>query len=263
MNKFLTFPGKQPVYLGDINFMQSAVGSAFANLMKAWIGDDDANAKHLELARGVALARARAAVERDGAHALRSLPAEVARHLAAGLADSQGGQLYINIVSSTSGSREFGDGTEHDCWEVRSATFTETVTDYPLSAFKRIVPVDVSQAKVYGFEGRTNSATSYAKLANAGGAWIFSMKIPEQLGASATLFQANVDGLPENALVYFATRTPSSVLATVRSANSEAPTIPVTLSWTVVNNKLQVTVTAGSALAIPNTFELREILPVF
>ena len=35
MNKFLTFPGKQPVYLGDIDFMQSAVGSAFENLMKA------------------------------------------------------------------------------------------------------------------------------------------------------------------------------------------------------------------------------------
>jgi len=256
MNKFLTFPGKQPVYLGDINFMQSAVGSAFVNLMKAWIGDDDANA----ILTGCEIAtRNNLVYWTAGVVAVEGeiLP------VAAGSFASQGGQLYIDIVSSTDGSREFGDGSEHDCWEIRVATFTEAVTDYPLSAFKRIVPVDVSQAKVYGFEGRTNSATSYAKLANAGGAWIFSMKIPEQLGASATLFQAKVDGLPENALVYFATRTPSSVLATVRSANSEAPTIPVTLSWTVVNNKLQVTVTAGSALAIPNTFELREILPVF
>ena len=256
MDKFLTFPGKQPVYLGDIDFMQSAVGSAFVNLMKAWIGDDDANA----ILTGCEISAQNNLVYWTAG--VVAVEGEILP-VAAGSLASQGGQLYIDIVSSTDGSREFGDGSEHDCWEIRVATFTETVTDYPLSAFKRIVPVDVSQAKVYGFEGRTNSATSYAKLANAGGAWIFAMKIPEQLVASATLFQANVDGLPENALVYFATRTPSSVLATVRSANSEAPTIPVTLSWTVVNNKLQVTVTAGSALAIPNTFELREILPVF
>ncbi len=32
MDKFLTFPGQQPIYLGDIDFMQTAVGVTRATL---------------------------------------------------------------------------------------------------------------------------------------------------------------------------------------------------------------------------------------
>ena len=38
MDKYLTFPGRQPVYLGDIDFMQDAVRDTFAQLLKGYTG---------------------------------------------------------------------------------------------------------------------------------------------------------------------------------------------------------------------------------
>ena len=38
MNKFLTFPGLQPVYLGDIDFLQESVRSAFLMLLRGLTG---------------------------------------------------------------------------------------------------------------------------------------------------------------------------------------------------------------------------------
>ena len=41
MNKLLTFPGLQPIYLGDFDFLQQSVNDAFLQLLKGLTGQDN------------------------------------------------------------------------------------------------------------------------------------------------------------------------------------------------------------------------------
>ena len=41
MNKLLTFPGLQPIYLGDFDFLQQSVNDAFLLLLKGLTGQDN------------------------------------------------------------------------------------------------------------------------------------------------------------------------------------------------------------------------------
>lgn len=261
MNKFLTFPGKQPVYLGDINFMQSAVGSALANLMKAYTGRDNANA----ILYGVERSSAGASVTWTAG--VVSIGGEILPVEAGLIADATGG-LYFDIVSSTDGSRQFGDGQSHDCWEIRKATLTTTHTSYPLSGFKRVVPVDTTEAQVYSFDGIPNLYDRYARLANCGGAWVLSLRSPAMAEESATLFEGEISDLPDGVLQKFSSAAaPSSMRAMVYRINDYASILDasfvVTVAWSVVASKLKISITIPTAVQLTVPFELRDILPIF
>ena len=261
MNKFLTFPGKQPVYLGDINFMQSAVGSALANLMKAYTGRDNANA----IIYGVERSYAGASVTWTAG--VVSIGGEILPVEAGLIADASGG-LYFSIVSTTDGSRQFGDGQSHDCWEIRKATLTTTPTDYPLSGFKRVTPVDTTEAQVYSFDNIPNLPDRYARLANCGGAWVFALRSPAMAEESTTLFEGEISDLPDGVLQKFSdAAAPSSMFSVGYRINElqsiENIAVPATLAWSVAASKLRISISFPLAVQLTVPFEFRDILPIF
>lgn len=105
MNKFLTFPGLQPVYLGDIDFLQESVRSAFLMLLKGLTGQEKPNC-----------ILKRATAEVDG---VICLDGEIMPYKA--YTGSMLGNYTYEVVSSFDGERSFKDGETHACYETRYA----------------------------------------------------------------------------------------------------------------------------------------------
>ena len=259
MNKYLTFPGKQPVYLGDIDFMQTAVGQAFANLLKNITGRSDANG----ILHGVVIStQNNSATWTAGVVSLGGeiLPVE------AGVVGGIQSGLYFDIVSTTSGGRTFGNGESHDCFETRSATLTTTVTDYPLASVPRIEPPSTESAMVYGFDDVPNLYDRYAKLAICGGALILMIRKKADATLVNTFFEGDVSGLPESILQKFQNENaPQSVPA---KAFSVAPSqisdagFACVISWSVVSGKLHILVSYAVPSGSTVDLSLTQILPI-
>lgn len=105
MNKFLTFPGLQPVYLGDIDFLQESVRSAFLMLLKGLTGQEKPNC-----------ILKRATAEVDG---VICLDGEIMPYKA--YTGGWLGNKTYEVVSSFDGERSFKDGETHACYETRYA----------------------------------------------------------------------------------------------------------------------------------------------
>lgn len=110
MNKFLTFSGEQPVYLGDVDFMQEAVRQSFLQLLVGLTGQSDPSCI-LKMATS----------QEDGVICLHG---EIMPYKA--YTGTMVGRYSYTVVSSYSGSRVFKNGETHQCYEVRYAQ--ETVT---------------------------------------------------------------------------------------------------------------------------------------
>lgn len=264
MDKFLTYPGKQPVYLGDINFMQAAVRDAFENLMKAYTGRSDANA----ILYGVELTYALNTVSWTAG--VVCIAGEILP-ISAGMTSAEG-PYYFDIVSTAGGQRTMGDGTTKSCWEERAVTITSSVTDYPISSFKRVSPVDTATARVHNFDGITNLDDRYARLSNCGGAFVLSVRRPNLSEATLTLFQGDISDLADGELQKFgASEAPQSMMSMVYVDPADPSSYtgnyyaPVRISWSIVSGKLRVTVTSLSAIAvtISHPYEVNAVLPVF
>ena len=122
MNKFLTFAGTQPVYLGDIDFMQTAAANAVKQLARALMdsGSDSLNAilQGVELQwNSSTLTITPGVVVLDG----ELLPFE-------GVTLQAPSSLYFHIESTLSGERTFKDGESHQCHETRKAIINTTST---------------------------------------------------------------------------------------------------------------------------------------
>lgn len=167
MDKFLTFPGQQPIYLGDIDFMQTAVGNALKNLLISYTGNADGSA----ILAGVELSVDGADISwTEGIVAIEGDILPVAAGTITGGASST---LYFNVVATLSGSRTMKDGTVRQCWQTKSAVVTTEATDYPVLDFGRAGLAQ--KAMVYNSDGNQTSS-NYAYLANCGGAWIFALR---------------------------------------------------------------------------------------
>lgn len=105
MNKFLTFPGLQPVYLGDIDFLQESVRSAFLMLLKGLTGEEKPNC-----------ILKRATAEVDG---VICLDGEIMPYKA--YTGIMLGNYTYEVVSSFDGERSFKNGETHACYETRYA----------------------------------------------------------------------------------------------------------------------------------------------
>lgn len=105
MNRLLTFSGLQPIYLGDIDFLQDSVKESFVQLLKGLTGEDDPSCVLVK-----------ATAEKDGVICLNGeiMPLKAAT-------GSGFGSLGYRIESTFSGRRQFKNGEEHDCHEVRYA----------------------------------------------------------------------------------------------------------------------------------------------
>lgn len=105
MNKFLTFPGIQPIYLGDIDFLQDSVRQAFRQLLVGLTGSDTPNC---------ILKKATATV--DG---VICLDGEIMPYKA--YTGTNIGTYAYDVVSAYSGTRQFKNGETHECYEERYA----------------------------------------------------------------------------------------------------------------------------------------------
>ena len=138
MDKFLTFQGLQPIWLGDFNFMQKAVGDAFANVTKAISGHDSIIISGCDVSFD---SQRRIYSWTDG---IISLDGEILpiRSGSINLQLTSSMAVYFDIMTSfpSEGERIFKDGTTHDCYEVREATLTVSQTKWIYSAdFPRFV----------------------------------------------------------------------------------------------------------------------------
>ncbi len=259
MDKLLTYPGKQPLYLGDIDFMQNAIKAAVANMVKAYAWEPTGNAilYGCELRRGASLSLSWSA-------GIIAINGEILT-VEAGVI-GQVTTAYFEIVSSTAGSRVFGDGQTHDCWQYRTATITATPTDYPVSDFRRVIPVDTTQPAIYTFDGIVNNNASYAKLVNCGGAWHLSVKIsPPEL--VTYLVDHDISGLPPAELAKFSNASAPSGVYTyvIASPSSPVQVLPAVINWSVVGDKLHISIADGQGIGFvdPFAYEINTCLPIF
>ena len=261
MNKFLTFYGKQPVYLGDIDFMQTAVGEAFANLLKHVTGRSDANG----ILSGVVISYLNnSATWTAGVVSLGGeiLPVEE------GVIGNVTGGLYFEVVSTTDGSRTFGNGETHDCWETRKTTPATTETDYPLTSVPRIEAGPQESAQVYAFDDVPNLSDRYARLAICGGSYVLAVRKKATNEENATFFEGDISNLPETTLNKF--QQPNNPTTVASHVSLVTPVIGATstiynclISWSVSSDKLHFEVTFPVALPQTSDLEMLQILPIF
>ena len=182
MNKFLTFAGSQPVYLGDIDFMQNAAGAAFTQLVRALMDSADGtlnailqgvesntNGNNVTISPGVVVLNGEV------------LPFE-------GTTINPPSTLYFHVESTLSGERTFKDGNTHDCYETRKAIINTTSEGGILftSVPRYHVPSD---DKVYVQTSVTGFVTD-AKLVRKSGLWFLDavLNVPHNSsGTSATI----------------------------------------------------------------------------
>lgn len=134
MNKYLTFPGQQPVYLGDIDFLQESVRSAFLMLLKGLTGQDKPNCILV-----------RATEEVDG---VICLDGEIMPYKA--YTGGMIGSYTYKVVSSYDGSRVFKNGETHACYETRYAQaelgmMTGALPTFDELLFKRVKALQVAE----------------------------------------------------------------------------------------------------------------------
>lgn len=105
MNRLLTFSGLQPIYLGDIDFLQDSVKESFVHLLRGLTGTDDPSCVLVN-----------ATAERDGVICLNGEIMPLKAFNGSGF-----GSIGYRIESTFSGRRQFKNGDEHDCHEIRHA----------------------------------------------------------------------------------------------------------------------------------------------
>ncbi len=258
MNKYLTFPGKQPVFLGDIDFMQDAVSDAFAQLLKGYTGLDSPTA----ILHGLTLTTTDDSIAWTAG--VVCLAGEILPVPSGALTGTSGGPYYLTIVTDHSGEREMGDGIIRPVLQERYAEITETSTDYPLANMPRLNPVDIYSPSVYDFSGISNGADYYAKFANCGGALHIALRQPTPAENEPEIFRASVRGLPQTVLDKLSdSGNPSSMICSIRLP--EATFLSATLAWSVGRGlaTFTITVSTPSVSAITAPFEVREVLPIF
>lgn len=105
MNKYLTFPGQQPVYLGDIDFLQESVRSAFMMLLKGLTGQEQPSC-----------ILKKATSNNDGVICLNGEIMPYKPYTGSWL-----GNKSYEVVTLHAGDRIFKDGVTHACYETRYA----------------------------------------------------------------------------------------------------------------------------------------------
>ncbi len=126
MNKFLTFAGTQPVYLGDVDFLQNAAGAAFTQLARALMnsGSDSMNA----ILQGVDITRISNSNVSYSA-GIVVINGEILPVVGETIAAEPSDVLYFHVVSALSGERTFKDQSVHQCYDTRSVVINTVSTD--------------------------------------------------------------------------------------------------------------------------------------
>ena len=251
MNKFLTFQGKQPLYLGDIDFASDAVRTAFAQLLAGLTGSATPNAILL----GVTPAsRSSTVVFSEGIVCIDGeiLPVELSSIGGATMSDT----FYFRIKSTYSGGRTFEGGSQHDCWETRSVEVTTDETDYPLSDFMRI------QGGFGSRIWRYSEASVDFRLVKTGLVWLVTLKRGPMTQMDDHLFSLTIPTIPSDDLLRFPT-SEEMVPTTAYIDGSESLTSePMTVKYYRDSGGLNIEMDLASGTGAGNIY-MQVVLPVF
>lgn len=253
MNKFLTFQGQQPLYLGDVDFASQAIRDAFKLVLRGLTGSDSANA----ILRGVvpstrssSVSFSAGVVSIDG----EILPVDASLPISGTLSDT----FYLRIKSTYGGSRTFKDGETHSCWETRSVEVTKDVTDYPLSAFRRLVGGFGTQKWHYEQGGVDFN------LVRTGVVWLVTIKRTAMTSLEEHFFEVNVPGIQRDDLLPFPT-VDTLVPATVFiDGNSGITSEPLEVKYSRTNDgELHILMDMVESSVAAGTSYAQVVLPVF
>lgn len=255
MNKFLTFQGKQPLYLGDIDFASDAIRSAFSQLLAGLVGSDSPNA----IIYGVtATERSSSVVFSAGVVSIDGeiLPVEANAGIAGSLADT----FYLRIKSAYGGTRTFEGGASHDCWETRTVEVTKDETDYPLASFRRIQGGFGSQ--IWRYNSGSANPTAF-RLVKTGLVWLITLRRPPMTQSDEHLFEISVPTIQSDDLVRFPTAE-AMVPATAYIDTGEGLTAePMTVKYYRADGNLHIEMDLASGLGAAGNVYMQVILPVF
>ena len=124
MDKFLTYAGLQPIYLGDIDFMSKSVSDTFARVLKPFLrGADSAILSGCEISGG---SSSQGKYRMQWTSGIVMLAGEILP-IDAGSATgtAQGGfRFIIESTYDETGKRTLKSGSEVNCYEIRKATIT-------------------------------------------------------------------------------------------------------------------------------------------
>lgn len=126
MNKLLTYAGTQPIYLGDIDFVQNAALDVFKNIAKALMNlpSDTLNA----IIQGVELTYPSSGTVSWTAGVV-VLNGEILPIAAGSITVGNDDAIYFHVVSTLSGERTFKDGESRKCYDTRSALISTESTN--------------------------------------------------------------------------------------------------------------------------------------
>lgn len=207
MDKFLTFPGSQPIYLGDINFLQESTRNAFLLLLKGLTGQD---APRCVLKK--------ATLQSDGAICFDGeiLPLKYG---------TKTERSIYKIESAFSGKRVFKNQDTHDCYESRYVIISEGEVSSPdnianFPTLQSIISKDAVAQEEYEFTYENENFDSNIKIT----------KIGRVFHLTGTFHQLrNFDG----ALAYFRLNLPYSssryFVATAKTTEGKILNIPLIL----------------------------------
>lgn len=208
MDKFLTFPGLQPIYLGDINFLQESVSDAFLLLLKGLTGQDSPRCILKE-----------ATVQSDGAICFDG---EILPLKYGPVTD----QSVYKIESAFSGQRVFKNQDTHDCYETRYVVVSEGTAASPDNVAKfptlqSLISNKSVASEEYEFTYESENFKSNVKITKIGRCYYLTGTFEQLRGFGGTLagFRLN---LPSSSNKLF--------VATAKTAGGRIFNIPLTLT---------------------------------
>ena len=259
MNKLLTYQGAQPVYLGDIDFMQDAAGAGFLMLAKALTGEsgDTQNA----ILQGVEFTRVSSTQTHVSAGVVllngELLPVEEAT-----INVSWRAPLYFHVDSVLSSERTFKDGSSHKCHETRTAFINGTSSDgISLSNVPRIA--HVLENHTYTSSAVAGNATE-GKLIIKNGIWLMDIKldIPQDF-TSPTLGSVSFSGISfehMNSLEEIAFAAPAVLLMT---ATIGSYVLAAQITKDAGNNTVAITLFSANGTYPIGAGDVRALVPCF
>lgn len=124
MNKFLTFEGEQPVYLGDIDFMQNNTRTALLQILKGITGEPTPTC----IIQGCKV------YDKGVMSGVVCLDGELYDVATTVMSE----EPYLQVVTTYEGSRLMKSGERRECYEIRTASVTSEVTAYKLADMPRL-----------------------------------------------------------------------------------------------------------------------------
>lgn len=185
MDKFLTFEGLQPIWLGDFDFMQEAAGSALKNLAKAVARYDSAILYGCE----VTMSGSVQVTEYAWTDGIVVLDGEILPIKAGSISIRFPNlpNLYFHIQSSypQEGERIFKDGQSHNCYEKREAVLTSLMSKWKYSSeFPRL---DIGEKTLATFVSDADGVSMSGKITKRNGAYYIAVSFKTTTAATSIL----------------------------------------------------------------------------